>query len=281
MLKLALRNILRQKLRTAMTLAAIIFGVVGLILSGGFVEDIVYQLGETTIHSQSGHLQIYKTGFFAEGSRAPDRYVMDKPEAIAGILKESLLIDDTMARISFSGLLNNGRSDLSIIGEGVEPEKEARLGSHLRISAYATLAKQDTYGILIGHGVATSLKLNPSDRVVLLINTAEGAMNTLEFEVVGIFQTFSKEFDARAVRIPLAAAQELLNTQGINSIVISLKKTEDTGRVAAFLGARLDGSSYEFKTWQQLNDFYQKTVDLYARQFGVLRLILVMWCSSA
>jgi len=276
MLKLALRNILRHKLRTAMTLAAIIFGVVGLILSGGFVEDIFLQLAETTIHSQSGHLQIYKTGFFAQGSRAPEKYLIDEPDSIRSALDRFPEIDDTMARVNFSGLLNNGRTDLSIVGEGVEADKEARLGSHLKISAGRQLGKADAYGILVGHGVAASLKLIPGERVTLLLNTAEGAMNSLEFEVVGVFQTFSKEFDARAVRIPLAAAQELLNTQGINRIVLSLKKTEDTERVTRSLAAQLDGALYELKTWRQLNDFYQKTVDLYARQFGVLRLIVLI-----
>ena len=248
MLKLALRNILRHKLRTAMTLAAIVFGVVGLILSGGFVEDIFLQLAETTIHSQSGHLQIYKTGFFAQGSRAPEKYLIDEPDSIRSALDRFPEIDDTMARVNFSGLLNNGRTDLSIVGEGVEADKEARLGSHLKISAGRQLGKADAYGILVGHGVAASLKLIPGERVTLLLNTAEGAMNSLEFEVVGVFQTFSKEFDARAVRIPLAAAQELLNTQGINRIVLSLKKTEDTERDPRSLAAQPDGALYELKT---------------------------------
>lgn len=259
-----------------MTLAAIIFGVVGLILSGGFVEDIFFQLAETTIHSQSGHLQIYKSGFFAKGSRAPDKFLVDQPEALKSLLKEFPEVEDSMARVNFSGLLNNGRSDLSIVGEGVEPDKEAKLGSHLRISEGRQLANADAYGILVGQGVATSLKLKPSDRVTLLLNTAEGAMNTLEFEVVGVFQTFSKEFDARAVRISLGAAQELLTTAGINGIVVSLRKTAHTEHVAALLSSRLDNSRYELKTWRQLNDFYQKTVDLYARQFGVLRLIVLI-----
>ncbi len=81
MLKLALRNILRHKVRSAMTLAAIVFGVVGLIVSGGFVRDIYIQLGEALIHSQTGHLQVYKTGFYSFGSRAPDKYLMDDHEA--------------------------------------------------------------------------------------------------------------------------------------------------------------------------------------------------------
>ena len=43
-LLLALRNIFRQKTRSAATLIAITVGVAGLILAGGFVQDIFIQL---------------------------------------------------------------------------------------------------------------------------------------------------------------------------------------------------------------------------------------------
>lgn len=68
LIKLALRNIFRQKIRTAMTLAAIIFGVSGLILSGGFVQDIFVQLGEAIIHSQTGHIQVFRKDFLEKGT---------------------------------------------------------------------------------------------------------------------------------------------------------------------------------------------------------------------
>jgi ABC-type lipoprotein release transport system permease subunit len=45
--------------------------------------------------------------------------------------------------------------------------------------------------------------------------------------VTGVFRTFSKEFDARFIRITLPAAQELLNRSGVNTIVVSLKNTGD------------------------------------------------------
>jgi putative ABC transport system permease protein len=110
----------------------------------------------------------------------------------------------------------------------------------------------------------------------LLLNTAEGALNTQEFEVIGIFQTFSKDFDARAVRISLAAAQELIGNRLANSVVVSLKSTSDTENVAASLRTLLDGKKLEIKTWQELNDFYSSTVALYERQFGVLQAIILM-----
>jgi len=276
MLKLALRNVFRQKLRTAMTLAAIVLGVIGLILSGGFVQDVYYMLGEALIHSQSGHLQVSRAGFQAHGTRSPEKFLIAQPDSIMQLLLKMPQVDDVMARINFSGLLSNGRSDWPIIGEGVEPDKEALLGTQVRYVEGRQLAKNDQYGVVLGEGIAHALKLRTGDRATLLLNTAEGALNSLEFEVVGIFQSFSKDYDARAVRIPLVAAHELLGTKGVNSLVVSLKRTEDTRQVANALAGQLDSKQFEVKTWQQLNDFYESTVALYERQFGVLQFIILV-----
>ena len=275
MLTLALRNVFRQKTRTAMTLAAIIFGIAGLVLSGGFVRDIFFQLGELLIHSQSGHLQVMRAGYYEAGTRSPEKYLIDNVDSIYPLLQEIPEIDEVMARINFSGLLNNGRSDWAIVGEGVEPDKESRLGSHLRIIAGRQLGDQDQDGIMIGQGVAQALKLAPGERVTIMLNTREGSLNSLDFEVVGIFQSFSKDFDARAVRIPLKAAHELLFNTGVNSLVVSLKRTKDTEQVAATLKSRLSKLPVEVRTWIELNDFYEKTVALYDRQFGVLQFIIL------
>ncbi|MCC6610763.1 MAG: ABC transporter permease [Burkholderiales bacterium] len=275
MLGLALRNVVRHRVRTAITLGAIVFGVVGLVLSGGFVHDMFRQLAEVIIHSQTGHIQVAKRGFFTFGSRSPEKYTIADPAAVEKTLAARPEVADVMGRVHFSGLLNNGRTDLSIIGEGIEPGKEAKLGTYLVIREGRALAAADAFGMLIGQGVADSLKLKPGERATILLTTAEGAMNTLDFDVVGVFQTFSKDYDARAVKIPLAAAQELLNTPGVNLVVVSLGRTRDTGASAAAIRAGIGAQGLEVKAWSELNDFYDKTVDLYDRQFGVLRLIIL------
>lgn len=279
MFKLAWRNIIRQKINTAMTLAAIMCGVTGIILSGGWINDIYVQLGEALIHSQSGHLQVYKAGYFDAGTRSPERYLISDPDSIKEqVIKETGVekFDSIMARLNFSGLLNNGRSDLPIIGEGVEPDREAKLGSSLSITAGRQLANEDTFGVMLGRGVANALKLEPGDYVTLLSNTLEGALSSLDFKVIGVFQSFSNDYDARAIKIPLVAAQELLGTQGVNALVVSLKNTADTDPVADRLTRQLDPLGLEVKTWVELNDFYEKTVELYKGQFGVLQVIILI-----
>lgn len=276
MFKLALRNIFRQKLHTAMTLAAIMGGVAGLTVAGGWINDIFVQLSEALIHSQSGHLQIHKAGFFSAGSHAPEKYLILSPDAVKRRIANEKEVTRVMARLNFSGLLNNGRTDLPIIGEGVEAKQEAALGSSISITQGRQLSDSDTFGILIGHGVAQALNLKPGSHVTLLVNTLEGALNSMEFEVTGVFQSFSKDYDARAIRIPLAAAQELLGTDSVNAIVVLLQQTSHTDRVAFSLNQELHSLGLEVKTWVELNDFYEKTVELYKGQFGVLQLIILI-----
>lgn len=276
MLKLAFRNTLRHKLRTALTLAAVAFGVAALILSGGFVQDIFVQLGDSLIHSQSGHIQVFRTGYFEHGTRSPEKYSIEHPGNVQSATAAMPQIAETMTRLSFSGMINNGRTDLAIVGEGVEPDKEQRLGTRLMLRAGRQLNDADRYAVLVGAGVAHALKIEPGSRVTLLVSTAGGAMNSLDCEVAGIFQTFSKDYDAHAIRIPLAGAQELLNTSGVTNIVVRLHRTEDTEPVMQELRARIEQDNFEIKSWIQLNDFYEKTVALYRQQFGALQVIILI-----
>lgn len=275
MLKVAVRNIFRQRSRTGLTLAAIAIGVSSLVLSGGFVEDILVQLREATIHSQLGHLQVSKRGYFASGGHRPFDFLIENPRPVELSLDALPGIVTHAQRLSFSGLINNRRGELPIIGEGVEAEREARIGSALFMLAGRQLAARDDFSIVVGEGLAKAFKLRIGDRVNLLVTTPEGAMNTLDFAVVGIFRSLSKEYDARAVRVPLRAAQELMATSGINAIVVLLGDTGLTERARVELEARLP-AGFEIKTWHELADFYNSTAALYERQFGVLQVIIMV-----
>ncbi len=276
MFTFAFRNIFRNRGRTALTLGAVVTGVVAIILAGGFVEDTFVQLRESTIHSRLGHLQVYRQGYLEFGQREPLRYVIQAPGQVLDALAPVPEVKEAMARLNFSGLASNGQADLPILGEGVEPDKEARLGTAMMMVAGRNLADRDAMGVVVGEGVAAALQLAPGGHLTVMVSTAEGALNTLEFEVVGVFRTFSKDYDDRAIRISLAAAQELMATPAVDSVVVLLHATEATDRVAARLEAVLAPAGYQVLPWHALADFYNKTVALYERQFGALMLIILI-----
>ena len=273
----ALRNIFRHRARSAATLAAISIGVASLILAGGFVKDIFIQLGEAIIHSQTGHIQITRQGYQEGKIRAPEKYLIEKAVDLKTELVRSVpAVQIITSRLGFSGTLNNGKRDLGIIGEGIEPDLENKIGTYLQFVAGRPLNDTDIDGIVIGQGVAKSLGLKLGDRVTLLATLAQGAVNTLDFEIVGIFESFSKDFDARAIRIPLPSSQTLMDTSAVHMIVVTLEQTESTAEAANKIRHVLSGRNFDTTSWNTISDFYEKTVELYDRQFGVLRLIILV-----
>jgi putative ABC transport system permease protein len=276
MLKLALRNIFRHRLRTALTLAAIMAGVMVLILSGGFIEDLFVQLREATIHSQLGHIQIYQSGYFQHGRRDPYHYMIANPDSLVAEIGSQPHVTQIMRRLNFSGLLTTGHADIPIAGEAVEPRKEERLGSSISLIAGHMLSRNSHYGVMVGEGVAQALQLHPDDYVTLVLNTPDGALNSMDLQVAGVFRTMSKDYDAHAIRISLQTGRDLLLTDAVHALVVSLDHTENTQAVVASLRQRLKGADVEIKPWYELADFYQKTVDLYRRQFAVLQIITLV-----
>ena len=275
MLRIAARNLVRHRGRTGMTLAAIGFGVAALALSGGFIEDVLLQLRDATIKSRLGHVEVFRQGYAEHGRRDPFRYVIQDPSEVLALAKREPRAADVSARLHFQGLLNNGRSDVPIVGEGVDAGIDSDDNGYVRLVAGRAIARGDTSSVLVGEGVAKSMKLSPGDFVTLVASIPGGATNTIELRVSGVFRTFSSDFDNRAVRVPLAAARELLTVNGAHSVVIALGRTEDTDPVAGDLAARLQPLGYEVKTWLELDDFYPKTLALYRRQFGILQLIIL------
>ena len=275
LIRFAARNVFRHRARSAITLAAIAFGVAALIISGGFVNDLYHQLGEAIIHSQTGHLQVARPALFAEGSRAPEKHRITDFKAVASELAGLSGVKEVAGRLSFFGLLSNHRSELPIIGEGVEPDKESELMTSVTLLAGRPFAPRETDGVLLGEGLAKKLGLKPGDLVTLLAATVDGAMNSADIQVVGVFRSFSKDYDERAVKISLQAAQDLLGTSDVNTIVMLLDDSSKTNAVLAQASALMLPRGLAVKSWEQLNEFYANTVKLFDREFGVLNVIIL------
>lgn len=276
MLKLAFRNLFRHRSRTSLTLAAIVFGAISLVLSGGFVEDIFVQLQEGTVHSGLGHAQIHRSGHQELGRRDPYGYMIEDPGSVAGAVRRLPEILEVMARLNFAGTLSNGRADIPVFGEGVEPQLEPAVGGFVQVLEGRRLVLEDSYAIELGQGVARALQVGPGDFVTLLTSTPDGALNSLEFQVVGIVRSHSIEHDARAVRVPLDAARELLDIAAVHSLVVALSDARHTDAFVRAARQALPATEFEIMPWYELADFYQKTVDLYRRQFTVLQLVILV-----
>ena len=284
-LKLALRNVFRNKIRSLITLAAIAFGGVSIIIAGGFFEDTFLQMREAVIHSQLGHLQIYCKGYNDYGTSAPFDYLIEDRKPLIEKLMKFDHVKLVTSRITFSAMISTGENNVSVFCQGVEPEGEEVLNKidslqeenkGVKIEQGHDLSKGDRFEIILGRGLAKNLNLKSGDSAVLLTNTVGGSLNAFDVTIKGIFFTASKDFDDRALRLPLQTAQRLLRTDNVQTIVLLLDKTENTFAVSNQIEQMIqtDNLPLEMKLWKDLADFYNKTVELYGKQFLFLKLII-------
>lgn len=277
-LKLALRNVFRNRRRTIITLAAMGFGAAAIIVFGGFVHSIYFGVRESTIRSQIGHIQLYRRGFSEKGNLAPYGYLIRDYGALRAELARLPHVKTVTARLGFSGLISTGDTTTSFVGTGVDPEGEAELSSLAVIADGSDLARRDARGIILGVGLARAFGVKPGDELTLLTSTKGGALNALAVKMRGVWESGEKAYDDRFLRVGLGEVQRLLDVEGdeVQSVVLLLDATEHTAvvreRIERLIRER--GLDLEMKTWDDLALRYHQVRELFGRIFAVLTLIV-------
>ena len=273
--KLALRNVFRNRRRSAITLLVIVFGAVGLILFGGYKAITFHGLRESTIRNRLGHLQIYKRGFEHAEAKKPLEYGLDDVAQLRRAIESDKRVRMTTAQITLMGLISNGDKSETFMATGVEP-KEDRAMNAQRLVAGTDLPDDEPDAVIIGRGLAASMHAKPGDYLTLMSTTTSGSLNAIDVRVAGIFMSGVKEYDDRAIKMPLAGAQQLLQTTKVERLLVMLNDTDDTAAVRADLAALFAKKHWalEMKDWSQLATFYHQVVLLYNGIFGFIGMVV-------
>lgn len=132
-LKLAIRNLIRNRRRSLTTIFSMVIGMVALLLFGGFISSIYFGL-QTGIVQNQGHLHIYKKGYLEFGSSRPSDYYIDNYKEVINIINNDKVLKRNIKVItpivSLSGIAGNYSADSSktFIGSGVIPSDKNKMG---------------------------------------------------------------------------------------------------------------------------------------------------------
>jgi putative ABC transport system permease protein len=272
-IKLAARNLARHRSRTVISLSAIAFGVVALLLAGGFIEWIFWAMREAAIQTGLGHVQISRPGFRAAGLANPNTYLLppDAPELDTARSAPGAQVLDQ--RLVLNGLVSSGDNTIAFTGEAIDPDADKVISKVLAVSG-EELSAADRSGVLVGSGLARALGIQRGDRVSLIVGLPGGGINAVEGHLRGTFATGVRAFDDSAVRMPIALGRQLLRVRGAHVWVVGLDATEHTQEAMTYLRARLPADRFELATWLDLSDFYRKAVVLLSRQIDVVALLI-------
>jgi len=126
--RIAVRNLLRYKRRTLLTLSLIVFGVLFVAVFEAVTDSFKGMMIGQITDSFLGHLQIHRKGYLAAIETLPLTMSL-KPQAVRkaeAMLRENPEIEAWSPRIKFGGMFSNFLETTNIRVNGVDPERESR-----------------------------------------------------------------------------------------------------------------------------------------------------------
>jgi len=271
-LRFAVLNTLRNRRRSAVTVSIAALGTAAILLAGGFALFTYQGLAQISART-TGHLIVGKPEQFTRDEDTPLQYGLDDVGALQAKLLADKQVLHVLPRVDFSGLISNGDKSTVMLAAGIDPDAEfAVKGPFLRVLAGDVLVSGKPGMVMLGDGLARSLKAAPGSSLTLLASTTEGALNALDVTVQGVFSTGIPDVDKRLVYLDLATAQKLLVTQRVSSLGVFLTSLVATDGARTRIAAALPQLAVQ--TWLDQAVFYKSVKELYNRIFGALGLVI-------
>jgi putative ABC transport system permease protein len=271
-LKFAWLNTLRNRRRSAVTVGIAALGTAAILLAGGFALFTYQGLAQISART-TGHLIVAKPAHFQRDEDTPLQNGLDDVATIRAKLLTDPDVRQVLPRVEFTGLISNGDKSTVMMAAGIDPDAEFAIkGPFLRITAGKVLTSDQRAHVMLGEGLARSLKATPGASLTLLASTTEGALNALDVTVQGVFSTGIPDVDKRLVYTDVVTAQKLLVTQRVTSLGVFLRSMDATQPAQA----RIAGAHPQLavQTWLDQATFYKSVKELYNRIFGALGLII-------
>lgn len=250
LLKLAWRNIWRNKRRTAITLTSVMMAV---FLSNWMIsinEGVFGNMLDNMTKAFLGHVQIHQKGFWDEPML--DNAMAEDAE-LEAVALSSRHVTAISPRLESFGLASFEKQTKPTQVIGVDPEKEKDL-MNLEKHLYSgrTIAMDDK-GIMLGYKLAEFLGLELGDTLVLIGQGYHGISAAGKYEVVGTLKLPSPGLNRNIVIMPLPLAQYLYSAENmLTGYTLVVDDTDRPEKATADIIPKVDTAIHEVLTWPEL-----------------------------
>ncbi|MCP3898769.1 MAG: ABC transporter permease [Desulfobacteraceae bacterium] len=284
-IKVAFRNIIKNKRRSFVTLMAIAMGFTAINLFSGYTHNTYEGLRASAIRGSGiGHLTIYKKGWNKFGKSDPDKFMIDKAEIdkITKIIQKNDSVVLVTPRLDISGIVSNGRNSTIFMAQGVIPKDDKIiLGDFFDFQPVTgeTLNSDKEYGVQMAVELAEYLQLKPKGDGVVMAATLDGQLNALDIQVSGVYDTGIDAINDKFMKVPFKFAQSLYDSNKADRIVVLLDNWKNTTIVENQILKQLKdaGIECEIKTWEQLSVFYSNVKNMFDMIFlFIFSIVLVI-----
>lgn len=249
LLKLAYRNIWRNKRRTAITLMSVFFAVILSTLMMSIKEGMYNRMMDSMVGAFTGFVQVQAEEYL------PDRSLDDAlpmTEEVTEAILSTRAVTGYAPRIESFALSASEELTRGAMVVGIDPERErGHSGMDQRVSEGAYLTADDR-SVLLGSGLGEFLRLGVGDTIVLMGMGYQGSTAAGKYAVKGLVKFGSPELSKQLVVMPLMEAQRLFGAEEmVTGIVVMTDDPDRAQRIARELTANLPKGTVA-RDWHEL-----------------------------
>jgi putative ABC transport system permease protein len=280
LLKLAWRNIWRNKRRSILTIFAIFFAAFLTIIFVGMQEGMWEHNIHTSVGMMSGYLQIQREGYQDNPSL---QLMFPFDEILEEILQNDRAVTGYAPRVYADGLITYRDNSYGAAIFGIDPDKEPTVSRfHERIVAGRFIKGGETDEIVIGERLMRNLQVGVGDTVVVIAQGADGSMGNMKYRIGGAVRFGAEEVDVITVLMHIEEVQELVVMEGnVNIVAIGISNLRELNRVHNRLQKAVRGSGNEsivVLRWEQVMPDLKEAMDfdqIGGWMFYILLIIIV------
>ncbi len=271
--QMAWRNVWRYRRRSLLTVLTIALGLAFNILMRSIGDGYHEQMVDNSVRAQIGHIEIHRSGYQHDPGllkTLPDVASLER------VVPRTPHLRGYSFRVLGDGLASTAENSAGVSIVGIVPRAERTVTTIDRaVIAGRFLDEGMSRPILIGERLSQSLGARPNDKVVLLVQAADGSMGAQLFRVAGIFRSGSPELDRGVVYLLRGDAQSLFSLDGgMTEVALLLDSSESVAGAQRFLSSQLAGTPVEILPWYVVEPFLRQFIELDDAFFYIIVLIL-------
>ncbi len=249
-LKIAWRNVWRNKLRSGVVIFAIMTGI----WAGIFMSSMSIGMTEARTEDALGyfisHIQIHNPEFIVDRKV---RYSIDNVENVLTELSANdSILHFSKRTIYTEGILASAKGNKNVQIVGIDPEQE-KLVTKIHSSIVAGNYFEDFKGkpACIGKKVADKYNYEIGDKLILQFQDKAGDIHAMKFKVCGIFQSVNLQHDELTVYVPSEVLAEETGHAEYHEIALNTYTKAAAIGLAATLQQKLPEQKVEY--WGQIS----------------------------
>jgi len=225
-IKLAWRNLWRNRRRTIITISSIVFSVLLASWMRSMQEGSYSSMIENVVQYYSGYLQVQDTAYWEE--QTLENTMKVEPEFVKEIQKiENVTL--VSHRIESFALAANHQHSKPAIVLGIEPEKENKITNISKRITKGSFLNAGDNGVILAKGLADYLDFEVGDTLVMIGQGYHGISANGLFEVKGILNHPNQEFNKRLVFMDIKKARDFYSAYGLSTSLVIM--TDDHNEV--------------------------------------------------